>query len=61
MILSVSTTTMRRHIDESTNKIMATIALRSTVGPKKMADYLALLCRRCTPSFARHASLAKLC
>jgi hypothetical protein len=31
---------MRRHIDEPTKKIMAIIALRSTVGPRKTADYL---------------------
>jgi hypothetical protein len=31
---------MRRHIDELTKKIMAIIALRSTVRPRKTADYL---------------------
>jgi hypothetical protein len=31
---------MRRHIDEPTKKIMPTIALRFTIGPRKTADYL---------------------
>jgi transposase-like protein len=31
---------MRRHIDESTKKTMVAMALKSTVGPRKTADYL---------------------
>jgi hypothetical protein len=40
LILSVSTTTMQRHIDQSIKKIVAIIALRSTVRPRKTVDYL---------------------